>query len=325
MAKRKDVVPVQKTNLPSSEALKTKLATAKTTGEVKPIISAAKALKVIAKDAKNRQAIADATEVVRRAERKLGQMMAEQKLTVGFNKGGAEKGVGRKGKKNVGLENPALPPTLAEAGIDKNLAYRARSAAEGDDEGFEIDLKEELDEILNPRATYEQQQDEREARKAYERTPEGQAELRREKEERECEYAERERRDRLEHPEWFEDERAEPSPVIDLVVEDVKVEPQVINVDIVKSGTQSAAAEIISPTFTTKGAVNQTRFAEVMRCTKQHLRSAYALSNRATFFKHVRDMVDDLEREVQAPCSAEQSVEERRALNAKLAEGDAAI
>jgi len=62
-----------------------------------------------------------------------------------------------------------------------------------------------------------------------------------------------------------------------------------------------------------------------MRCTKQHLRSAYALSNRATFFKHVRDMVDDLEREVQAPCSAEQSVEERRALNAKLAEGDAAI
>ena len=49
----------------------------------------------------------------------------------------------------------------------------------------------------------------------------------------------------------------EPSPVIDIVVEDVKAEPQVINIDIVKNGTQSAAPEIISPTFTTKGAVNQ--------------------------------------------------------------------
>ena len=56
-----------------------------------------------------------------------------------------------------------------------------------------------------------------------------------------------------------------------------------------------------------------------MRCTKQHLRSAYALSNRATFFKHVRDMIDDLERELvprkRVSESAEQSVEERRGLN----------
>jgi hypothetical protein len=56
-----------------------------------------------------------------------------------------------------------------------------------------------------------------------------------------------------------------------------------------------------------------------MRCTKQYLRSAYALSNRATFFKHVRDMIDDLERELvprkRVSESAEQSVEERRGLN----------
>ena len=257
MAKRKDVVPVQKTNLPAPEVLKASLATAKTTGEVKPIITAAKALKVIAKDAKNRQAIADATEVVRRAERKLGQMMAEQKLTVGFNKGGAEKGVGRQGKKNAGLENPALPPTLAEAGIDKNLAYRARSAAEGDDEGFEIDLKVELDEILNPAPTWEQRADEKEERKAYFATPEGKAERRREKEERDRQWREQEERDRKEHPEWYEDKQAEPSRVINIAVENVKAEPQAIKIDIVKNGTQSAAPEIISPTFTTKGAVNQ--------------------------------------------------------------------
>jgi hypothetical protein len=176
MAKGKDVVPVKKTNLPSPEALKTKLATAKTTDEVKPIITAAKALKVVAKDAKNRQAIADATEVVRRAERKLGQVMAEQKVTVGFNKGAAENG---RNAKNAGFQNPALPPTLAEAGIDKNLAYRARKWAEFDDEDFEYELKDELDEILNPPPTWEQREDERKAQKAYERTPEGQAELRR--------------------------------------------------------------------------------------------------------------------------------------------------
>ena len=153
---------------------------------------------------------------------------------------------------------------------------------------------------MNPPPTYQQQEDERKAQKAYERTPEGQAELRREKEERERREREQEERDRKEHPERFEDERAEPSPVIGLVVENVKVEPQAVKIDIVKNGTQSAAPEIISPNFTAKGAVNQTRFAEAMRDVKRRLRSAYALSNRATFFKHARDMLDELEREFTA-------------------------
>ena len=324
MAKGKDVVPVKKTNLPSPETLKTKLATAKTTGEVKPIITAAKALKVVAKDAKNRQAIADATEVVRRAERKLGQVMAEQKVTVGFNKGGAEKGVGRKGKKNAGLENPALPPTLAEAGIDKNLAYRARKWAEFDDEDFEYELKDELDEILNPPPTWEQREDERKAQKAYERTPEGQAELRRREEERERAWEE----DRKKHPELHEHERVPEIEIIEPNGETVAA-PATVCAEVIlpKRSTQSAAPEIISPKFTAKGAVNQTRFAEAMRSVKQGLRSAYALSDPATFFKHTRDMLDDLERELvpvaaRTNGSSEQSVEERRALNAKLAEED---
>jgi hypothetical protein len=278
MAKRKDMVPVKKTNLPAPEALKASLATAKTTGDVKPMITAAKALKVVAKDAKNRQAIAEATEIVRRAERKLGQLMAEQKLTVGFNKGGAEKGVGRKGKKNAGLENPAFPPTLAEAGIDKNLAYRARSAAEYNDETFEDELKWELEEILNPPKTREQDEDEQEERwaeqEAYEATPEGQAELRRRQEERERENLNLYERSEHEH----------------------EIIPP-------KRATQSAAPEIISPTFTTKGAVNPTRFAEAMRSVKERLRSAYSLSDPATFFKHARDMLDALEREL-VPVSA---------------------
>jgi hypothetical protein len=325
MAKRKDVVPAQKTNLPTPAALKTKLATAKTTGEVPPIITAAKALKVIAKDAKNRQAIADATEVVRRAERKLGKVMAEQKLTVGFNKGGAEKGVGRKGKKHAGLENPALPPTLAEAGIDKNLAYRARSAAEGDDEGFELDLKEELDGILNPPPTWEQRSDEKEERKAYLATPEGKAERRREKEERrrekeerERQYREQEERDRKEHPEWFEDERAEPSPVIDIVVEEVKDEPKVIN--IISESKKPKPVMVTLPDATEQCVV---AVRVLVQNTVAEMRRGGAGEQKIRFlFQRLFDELLTIENETLPPKSVEQSVEERRAEMAKLAEAD---
>lgn len=185
-----------------------------------------------------------------------------------------------------------FPPTLAEAGIDKNLAYRARSAAEFDDETFEEDLKLELDQILNPPPTCEQQKDERKERRAYEATPEGQAELLRREEERQREWEEQDRRDSKEHPE--------------IVV------PATACAEVIppKRGTQSAAPEIISPTFTAKGAVNQTRFAEAMRSVKQGLRLAYALSDRTTFFKHARDMLDDLEREV-VPVTAKAAAHQR--------------
>jgi hypothetical protein len=156
---------------------------------------------------------------------------------------------------------------------------------------FEYDLEQKLNEILNPPPPPGQLEEER---KAYERSPEGQAELRREKEQRERQYREQEERDREEHPEWYEDER------------ETVVVPATACAEVIppERGTQSAAPEIISPNFTAKGAVNQTRFAEAMRDVKQRLRSAYALSNRATFFKHARDMLDELERE-QQPVAAE--------------------
>jgi hypothetical protein len=68
---------------------------------------------------------ADADAIVHRAERRLGQLMDAQAKAVGKAKGG-DKG----GKRSIaGLrKNPAnAPPTLKEAGIDKNLAKRARS------------------------------------------------------------------------------------------------------------------------------------------------------------------------------------------------------
>jgi hypothetical protein len=44
--------------------------------------------------------------------------MAEQKASVGLNEGGRPKKTGLP-------KNPVSPPSLAEAGIDKNLADRA--------------------------------------------------------------------------------------------------------------------------------------------------------------------------------------------------------
>jgi hypothetical protein len=65
---------------------------------------------------------ADAFEIRVRAARPVGEMMAAQKATVGLSEGGRPK---------TGLsENPVSKPTLAEAGIDKNLANRARVRAD---------------------------------------------------------------------------------------------------------------------------------------------------------------------------------------------------
>jgi len=62
----------------------------------------------------------DAIEIRLRAERRLGEMMAEQPKQISP---GTNQYSGRVMKK------PDLPMTLAQAGIDKNLANRARKLA----------------------------------------------------------------------------------------------------------------------------------------------------------------------------------------------------
>jgi hypothetical protein len=62
-----------------------------------------------------------ATDIRLRAERRLGEMMSRQGETVGVAKG-------KQSAKGF-QKNPLGPPSLAEAGIDKNLADRARKAA----------------------------------------------------------------------------------------------------------------------------------------------------------------------------------------------------
>jgi hypothetical protein len=85
------------------------------------------------RQAKNKTLEIDAAEIRMRAERRIGEMMAMQRETEGFNRG-------LKGSIVTGMESiPAKDdrPTLAEAGIDKNLAISARKLAAVPKEKFE--------------------------------------------------------------------------------------------------------------------------------------------------------------------------------------------
>jgi hypothetical protein len=81
-----------------------------------------------------------------RAERRLGELIKAQKETVGLATGGDAMR-----KQEARVENkPELnsPPTLAEAGIDKNLANVARKAAAKPAEEFEAELEQKVNRIV---------------------------------------------------------------------------------------------------------------------------------------------------------------------------------
>ena len=110
------------------------LAAAKAVDDVMEVVAHADAVRVYARQAKNRQMEIDAAEIRIRAERRLGELMAAQRS-------GRRRRVQRGAcpKNRVG-QKPAIadsPPTLAEAGIDKNLAQRARTYAAVPPEKFE--------------------------------------------------------------------------------------------------------------------------------------------------------------------------------------------
>jgi hypothetical protein len=110
------------------------LAEAKAVDEVAHIRGVAEAMRAYAKQAKNKQLEIDAAEIRFRAERRVGELMQAQRETVGLSEGGRPK--------KTGFENnPVLDkPSLAEAGIDKNLADRARKMAAVPSEEFEAEV-----------------------------------------------------------------------------------------------------------------------------------------------------------------------------------------
>jgi hypothetical protein len=120
------------------------LAEAKNVDEVKDIRDKSIAIKEYAKQAKNKQMEADAYEIRRRAERRLGQLMEDQRETVGLAKPpGINQYVDRVEKR------PEAPPTLAEAGIDKHLAHAARTTAKMPEKEFQKKIDQARNSIIN--------------------------------------------------------------------------------------------------------------------------------------------------------------------------------
>lgn len=120
------------------------LAEARAVDEVKLIHDKARALTAAARIAKNHEMEIDASEIRIRAERRLGEMIAEQKNTVGLASGGEH---GGKSKIDGTREEPSNPrPTLASAGIDKKLSARSQAIAAIPEAEFESTIAEHREE-----------------------------------------------------------------------------------------------------------------------------------------------------------------------------------
>ena len=100
--------------------------------EVKDIRDKAVALSVYAKQARDGELIAHATAIRKRAERRLGELMEDDRKAGKLAKGGGDK----KSDHRV-AKKPGDAPSLADQGIDKHLADRARKAAAMPEAKFE--------------------------------------------------------------------------------------------------------------------------------------------------------------------------------------------
>lgn len=112
------------------------IAGARTVDAAKGIANQAEAMRVYARQSKNLDLEVHAAEIRLRAERRLGELIAAQKTTVGLAKGNA--GQGRPslgGTKKAPPKN--TPPTLAEMDIDKKLSKQAQDLARVPAKDFE--------------------------------------------------------------------------------------------------------------------------------------------------------------------------------------------
>lgn len=119
------------------DAARRALAEAKAVDEVAAIQNVAAAMQAYARQAKDRGLEADAAEIRFRAERRLGEMMSAS----------VKHGGDRKSKV---IEKPLI--TLAEAGVDKNLANAARKAAAIPDDEVENVVAEVRDAVMSASA-----------------------------------------------------------------------------------------------------------------------------------------------------------------------------
>lgn len=109
--------------------------------EVKDLRDKADAMRIYAMQAKNKTLEVDAAEIRIRAERRLGEMIASQKETVGLNKGKL-----KQGPVVVG-DDHGEKPKLSDIGISKDLSSRAQKLAAVPEAEFEAEVGEWRDRV----------------------------------------------------------------------------------------------------------------------------------------------------------------------------------
>ncbi len=122
------------------------LAEAKAVDEVQELRSKADAMRVYAMQAKNKRLEVDAAEIRIRAERRLGELLAQQKAGEGLNSGAA----GMSGNQHSGKvvrSSVTTAPTLADAGISKDLSARAQKLAAVPADVFEAEVGDWRDRV----------------------------------------------------------------------------------------------------------------------------------------------------------------------------------
>ena len=124
------------TALANYHAARTALAEAHRVDEVKDIRNQAAAMEYYAVQAKDTELSRWATEIRLRAERRLGELIAEQPKANGAREPHTNRGTTRVASK---------PASLAAQGIDKNLAHRARQAAAMPEEKYEAKIKRQTE------------------------------------------------------------------------------------------------------------------------------------------------------------------------------------
>lgn len=126
------------------------LADAKAIDEAKEIRDHAEAMRAYAKQANNKELEADAWEIRIRAERRIGELIAAQRDTVGLPSGGEHGGKRRALdglRENPSNARPSLPEALGPN--HKNIADRARKYAAIPEVQFDGMLAEGRDRILS--------------------------------------------------------------------------------------------------------------------------------------------------------------------------------
>ena len=117
------------------------LAECKSVDEVKDWADKAAALQAYGLMAQDKTLEVDAAEIRIRAERRLGEMLAEQKASGGMNTGAAGTGINQYSPKEV-RSSVTTAPTLADVGISKDLSARAQKLAAVPEAQFEAEVGE---------------------------------------------------------------------------------------------------------------------------------------------------------------------------------------